>query len=114
MQSDDRVFLCAVCNKSQQHWQAKTVAANDIAMPFNLLHSCRAFKTRLDSQSESAAQKLLNSVRKRLQQIRRLEAQAEAGGQLDRQQQVKVAQCAALEAAKEQLEAGKPAECAAK
>jgi hypothetical protein len=72
------------------------------------LHECRAFKTRQDSQSENAAGKLLSSIRKRLQQIKRLETLCDQGQQLDWQQEMKIAQRGFLEQARKDLERGAP------
>lgn len=73
---------------------------------------CRVFKTRQESESENEARKLLASVRKRLQQIKRLEGQRASGQVLDEQQAFKIAQRAALEQTRMQLEAGASARCA--
>ena len=72
---------------------------------------CRVFKTRKECESETETAKLLSNVRKRLQQVKRLEGQRDAGQGLDAQQAVKVAQRAALEEARGQLEAGADATC---
>lgn len=61
---------------------------------------------------EAAAQKLLSSVRKRLAQIARLEARRADGSTLDWQQELKIAQSAALQRAQSALQDGEPAECA--
>lgn len=72
----------------------------------------RSFKTHEDERSEKAAGKLVVHVRKRLQQMRRLEAVLAAGGTLDPQQQSKLAQRDAYIAANDALARGEPAECA--
>lgn len=73
---------------------------------------CRVFKTRKESESENEASKLLGSVRKRLQQVKRLEGLRATGQPLDDQQAIKVAQRAVLEEARSRLEAGDAAACA--
>ena len=73
--------------------------------------TCRAFKTKQDTDTEAAAQKLLASVRKRLAQIARLEARRTGGHALDWQQELKLAQAAALERAQSALQDGEAAAC---
>ena len=73
---------------------------------------CRAFKTHADERLERVASKLAGHVRKRLQQIRRLEVQDAAGAQLDRQQRVKMQQRPGYEAVRAALDRGDNARCA--
>lgn len=73
---------------------------------------CRAFKTHEDEQTERLAGKLAGHVRKRLQQIRRLEVQAAAGAHLDAQQRAKMQQRRGYEAARVALDRGDEAACA--
>lgn len=74
--------------------------------------ACRAFKTQEDEQTERLAVKLGGHVRKRLQQIRRLEVQAAAGAALDAQQRSKMLQRGGYEAARVALDRGDDAACA--
>eukprot|EP00892_Ulva_mutabilis_P000327 jgi/Ulvmu1/10295/UM060_0097.1 len=78
--------------------------------PDDAASGSRAFKTHEDERSERVMSKLAGHVRRRLQQIRRLEVQAAAGSQLDRQQRAKMLQRSGYEAARAALDRGDDAQ----
>lgn len=94
--------------------QQRTVGTAAVAVyRADFVPLCRSFKTYEDERTEKAAGKLVAHVRKRLQQMRRLEALVATGGALDPQQRSKLSQRDAYLRANAALERGEPAECAA-
>ncbi len=77
-----------------------------VALPPDALAGGSSFRDREEAESEAAAQRLLRTLSKKLQQIEHLQAKAAAGAPLDSQQRAKVEQRPVFLSAVAALESG--------
>ena len=77
-----------------------------VALPPDALAGGSSFRDREEAESEAAAQRLLRTLSKKLQQIEHLQSKAAAGAPLDSQQRAKVEQRPVILSAVAALESG--------
>ena len=77
-----------------------------VALPPDALAGGSSFRDREETESEAAAQRLLRTLSKKLQQIEHLQSKAAAGAPLDSQQRAKVEQRPVILSAVAALESG--------